>query len=166
MEAYTMAQQLHDSANNFQEASKVFTFRCWKEVPRQDNPQQSDYHLVRLEERIVDWGAEPPSVCNEIHDLQPRVGALEAIEVRLEKVQELLELLAVGTLGQRKFYTTKEFALLVNRAEYTIRELCRLGRIKCTRDKAGRGGYGAYRISHEELLRFQDEGSLPDRSKH
>ncbi|HWG47467.1 MAG TPA: helix-turn-helix domain-containing protein [Gemmataceae bacterium] len=61
----------------------------------------------------------------------------------------------------RDFYTVEEFAKIVGRAEYTCREWCRQGRISAKKLSHGRGNEGEWRVSHEELLRYQKEGLLP-----
>jgi Helix-turn-helix domain len=63
----------------------------------------------------------------------------------------------------REWYTTEEFARLVSKAEFTVREWCRLGRIHAEKRRSGRGAFSAWVISHQELLRFQREGLLPIR---
>ena len=46
----------------------------------------------------------------------------------------------------------------MGRAEFTVREWCRHGRIRAEKKDSGRGAYAAWAISHAELLRFQREG--------
>jgi predicted site-specific integrase-resolvase len=58
---------------------------------------------------------------------------------------------------------TEEFAQLVGKAEFPVREWCRHGRIKPEKRLSGRGAYPAWVISHQELLRYQKEGLLPPR---
>ena len=53
-----------------------------------------------------------------------------------------------------------EVARLLGKAEYTIREHCRLGRIRAKK-KSGRGKGGEWLVSHEELTRLRNEGPLP-----
>ena len=63
----------------------------------------------------------------------------------------------------REWYTTEEFARMVGKAEFTVREWCRLGRVHAEKRRSGRGAFSAWVISHQELLRFQREGLLPQR---
>jgi hypothetical protein len=79
---------------------------------------------------------------------------------RLERIESLLALL-VERQQTKEWYTTEEFARLLARAEFTVREWCRLGRIRAAKRQSGRGPFPAWAISHEELLRSQKEGLLP-----
>ncbi|HJT78700.1 MAG TPA: helix-turn-helix domain-containing protein [Gemmataceae bacterium] len=63
----------------------------------------------------------------------------------------------------KDWYTTAEFAQLVGKAEFTVREWCRHGRLKAEKRISGRGAYPAWVVSHAELLRYQREGLLPFR---
>jgi hypothetical protein len=58
-------------------------------------------------------------------------------------------------------YSTDEFARLVGRAEYTVREWCRLGRIKANKRVCGRGNSPEWSIPHDELERYRAEGLRP-----
>jgi len=84
------------------------------------------------------------------------------VEERLEKIEELL-LTLVERQTVREWYTTHEFAKTVGKAEFTIREYCRLGRLKAEKRMSGRGAYPAWIVSHAELLRYQREGLVPFR---
>ncbi len=63
----------------------------------------------------------------------------------------------------RDWYSTNEVAEILGKAEFTVREWCRLGRIRAEKRRSGRGAYPSWVISHEELLRIQKEGLLPIR---
>ena len=84
------------------------------------------------------------------------------VEERLEKIEELL-LVLVERQAVREWYTTHEFARTVGKAEFTIREYCRLGRLKAEKRMSGRGAYPAWIVSHAEMLRYQREGLVPFR---
>lgn len=55
-----------------------------------------------------------------------------------------------------------EVAAALGRAEFTVREWCRLGRVRAEKKKSGRGPAGEWIVSHAELTRVRNEGLLPD----
>lgn len=81
------------------------------------------------------------------------------MEERLEKIESMLALL-VERAVIRDWYSTEQFAQIVGKSEFTVREWCRLGRIHAEKQASGRGSYASWVISHAELLRFQREGLL------
>ncbi len=85
---------------------------------------------------------------------------IDTIESRLARVESLLEIL-VERQSAKEWYTTHEVANLLGKAEFTIREHCRLGRLNAEKQRSGRGAYSQWVISREELARFQREGLLP-----
>jgi hypothetical protein len=82
------------------------------------------------------------------------------IEERLEHIESLLTLL-LERQTIKEWYSAPEFAQLLGKAEFTVREWCRLGRIHAEKRLSGRGAFPAWCISHQELLRYQREGLLP-----
>ena len=62
----------------------------------------------------------------------------------------------------KDWYTTGELAEILCKAEFTVREWCRLAR-SAEKKSSGRGKYQSWVVSHEELLRIQKEGLLPPR---
>ncbi len=80
-----------------------------------------------------------------------------------EKLDHIVAMLAViaGQQQVKEWLSTSEFAMQVGRAEFTVRQWCRLGRIVARRKASGRGKHCAYAISREELQRYQREGLLP-----
>jgi hypothetical protein len=86
------------------------------------------------------------------------------IDERLERIEAMLSLL-VERQTVREWYSTEEFARIVGRAEFTVREWARHGRILAEKKDSGRGSYASWAISHGELLRFQREGLLPPQPK-
>ncbi len=82
------------------------------------------------------------------------------LEERLEKIEAMM-LILVERQTIKDWYTTEEFAKIVHKAEFTVREWCRLGRICAEKRRSGRGAHPAWVISHEESLRYQKEGLLP-----
>jgi hypothetical protein len=82
------------------------------------------------------------------------------IEERLDRIESLLTAL-VERQSIKDWYTTEEFARLVGKAEFTVREWARLGRVKAEKRMSGRGAFASWVISHDELLRYQREGLRP-----
>jgi hypothetical protein len=78
---------------------------------------------------------------------------------RLARIEELLSAL-VERQSVKDWYTTYEFARLVGKAEFTVREWCRLGRVYAKKRQSGRGAFSEWVISHDEFRRYQKEGML------
>ena len=81
------------------------------------------------------------------------------IEERLEKIESLLAAL-VERQTVKAFYEVEEFARIVGKADFTVREWARLKRIRAQKRESGRGAFASWVISHDELLRYQREGLL------
>jgi hypothetical protein len=95
------------------------------------------------------------------------------VDLTGQRVEEVLERLgrieaALSLLAQRQavkeWYTTAELARVCGKAEFTIREWCRHGRIRAQKRQSGRGAHPAWVVSHDEVLRYQREGLLPPMS--
>jgi hypothetical protein len=89
---------------------------------------------------------------------------MQEIEDRLARIEAMLTQL-IEKQAVKEFYTPEEFARLVGREAFTCREYCRLGRIRALKKASGRGKHASWVIPHDELLRFQKEGLLPDRRR-
>ncbi len=85
---------------------------------------------------------------------------MSLIEDRLDRIESLLTRLVEREMV-KDWYSTEEFARLLSKAEFTVREWCRLGRIHAEKRKSGRGAFPAWVISNHELLRYRREGLLP-----
>ena len=83
------------------------------------------------------------------------------ILTRLDKIEALLAAL-VEQRTVKDWYSTAEVAALLGKAEFTVREWCRLGRVAAEKKKSGRGPASEWIISHAELTRVRNEGLLPD----
>ena len=80
---------------------------------------------------------------------------------RLDRIEELL-LRLVQRVPDKEWYTPAEAAAILKRAEWTVREWCRLSRVNADKRPCGRGTSQEWMISHEELQRIRNEGLLPD----
>jgi DNA-directed RNA polymerase specialized sigma24 family protein len=96
------------------------------------------------------------------------------MDVVLERIDQLAECLAkmredLALLVQQRtvkdWYTTAEVAKFLGKAEFTVREWCRLRRVEARKRACGRGPTQGWIISHEELVRIQNDGLRP-RPKH
>ena len=78
---------------------------------------------------------------------------------RLGRIEDKLQMLLQQKIVQ-KFYSTGDVAKVLNKAEFTVREWCRLRRIRAEKRPCGRGHSLEWMISHEELDRIKAEGLL------
>ncbi len=78
---------------------------------------------------------------------------------RLQRIESMVAQL-VQRQQTKDFYEIDEFASLVGKASFTVREWCRLGRIRGRKRQSGRGASASWVISHDELLRYQRDGLL------
>jgi hypothetical protein len=93
-------------------------------------------------------------------------------EVMEELLQRLsrLELGLTAVLGRlateqagQAWYGTAELAALLGKDEFTVREWCRLGRVRAEKKRSGRGRHKAWAVSAAEVERYRREGLLPPR---
>jgi hypothetical protein len=61
----------------------------------------------------------------------------------------------------RDYYSTEQAAQILGKANWTVREWCRLGRVNAEKRRSGRGRSFDWVIAHGELQRIQKEGLLP-----
>ncbi len=84
----------------------------------------------------------------------------EELARRLVRLEAQVRLLSESAAPARH-YTVSEFAQRVSRSPWTVREWCRLGRIRAERKLTGCGPYREWVISEQELIRYQTAGLLP-----
>jgi len=65
----------------------------------------------------------------------------------------------------REWCTTEQFAQVLGKAEFTVREWPRLGGVRAEKRDAGRGPFSACVISHQGLMRHQRESLLDVRPR-
>jgi hypothetical protein len=87
---------------------------------------------------------------------------MDEIASRLDRIEAILASL-VDRQTVKNFYEVPEFARLVGKAEFTVREWARLGRIHGQKRRSGRGAHASWVVAHDEFLRYQKEGLLPRR---
>jgi len=80
----------------------------------------------------------------------------EVVE-RLSRIEAVLQTL-VREKAVKDWYSTSEVAVIVGKAEYTVREWCRRKRLVASKKAYTRGAHPEWLIGHAELLRFRNEG--------
>lgn len=83
---------------------------------------------------------------------------------QLDRIEQMLETL-LGERIPQEYYSTTEAAKILERADFTVREWCRHGRVLAEKRACGRGNSREWMISHDELIRIQSEGLLPSHSQ-
>ncbi len=87
---------------------------------------------------------------------------LEVLLSRLDRLESKIDDI-VRQRAVREWYSTEEAAAILGKAEFTVREWCRNGRVHAEKKASGRGKYKAWVIAAAELERIQREGLLPQR---
>lgn len=87
---------------------------------------------------------------------------LDGIERHLEAIEDQISKSAQEEAPVREYYSVQEFAELVGRKEYTVREWCRFSRINAEKCDTGHGDTKNWKIPADELQRYRDHGLLPD----
>lgn len=151
-------------------------------MSRTEQAPHDDHAVVERQRLLVDWidAAQPPQRSRKEKQLatatrpskaqltlSEMVTLIEAATSRLEERLAQLEGLVQevrnaqqSSAPAKEYYTTAEAAQLLGKRPYTVREWCRLGRVRGEKAAYGRGLDEEWRISHDELVRVQNEGLL------
>lgn len=81
------------------------------------------------------------------------------LDARLSRIEHMLALL-VERQPEQSWYTVAQFAAIVGRGTFTVRQWCNLGRIAAKRSQSRCGPSHQWVISHQELERYRGEGLL------
>jgi hypothetical protein len=119
----------------------------------------NDRIVAPVPEAMTDTEEEPEEDEAE-QDASPLASRIHALDQRLERIEAALHLL-VQQRAEKDWYSTAELAELLGKAEFTVREWCRLGRVNARKRECGRGQSQEWVISHAELERIKNEGLLP-----
>ena len=94
--------------------------------------------------------------------LQQLVDRMDQIDQKLHNLTEAVS----NPEPTRSYNSIAEFADLVGKRHYTVREWCRLARINAKKSEAGRGDAKSWKIPVEELKRYRDHGLLLSKHLH
>jgi hypothetical protein len=109
--------------------------------------------FVPILERILGFLEKLETAHSKISGLEER---FDNLEIAFEDLRT-----TVTREPPKELYSTHEFAKIVERKPFTVREWCRLGRIRGQKAMCGRGETSEWRVPHEELIRYRNEGLLP-----
>jgi hypothetical protein len=84
----------------------------------------------------------------------------DEVSIRLRQIELMLRLL-VDKHTIKEWYSTAEVAKILGKADFTVREWCRLRRVNAEKRCCGRGVSMEWIISHQELTRIRNQGLLP-----
>lgn len=119
----------------------------------------ADHKSTRKLAKRVNGRHNGQATCNcgglAVQEMIERIASLEQV------IAELREIITQQNRPAKESYSTAEIASILGRKPYTVREWCRLRRINADKAMCGRGCEEEWRVSHEELLRIQNEGLLP-----
>lgn len=104
--------------------------------------------------QIDDHSGEQKGWADCLEDLQCR---LQSIEETMLQIQGML----ADDRPQKEWYTVAEVAEMLGKAEFTVREWCRLSRVYASKRECGRGTSKEWIIAREEVERITNEGLLP-----
>ena len=110
---------------------------------------------------------------DRLERLEAVLDGIAAILIRVQEQQDvttatLTELrdFVVTQRTIKDWYSPVEVAEILGKKTYTVREWCRLQRVKARKRPTGRGDADEWEISHDELERIKNHGLLPIPTKY
>lgn len=136
---------------------------------RQAETLSSDLRLSLDRLTRVDRESELRNEVSRIHlereSLVAMIRVLLSIDDRLSRFEPIvaeLHQIAKEATPVKEWYSVSEISGILGKAEFTVREWCRLGRVNASKRDCGRGKSQEWIVSLEELKRIQNEGLLAD----
>jgi len=138
--------------------------RRTESIPRETAEGRN--HADRLLERT---GESIESCCAATRSAMAReLSALsEAVEQLNERLSAIGQVVAeihesvTNQVPRKEWYTVGEVAEALGKAEFTVREWCRLGRVYASKRACGRGNSQEWIVADTEIERIRNEGLLP-----
>jgi len=95
----------------------------------------------------------------EYDNLKSDYNVVQCIYDLKREIQKLTQMITVNQVPmQKEYYSVKEVAKIIGRAEFTVREYCNNKRIIAEKKDSGRGSSNEWKISYEELNHYQNHG--------
>lgn len=136
---------------------------------RQNENLSSDLRLSLDRLTYVDRESElrdqVSRIQSERESLVAMIRVLLSIDDRLSRFEPMvaeLHQIAKESTPVKEWYSVSEVSEILGKAEFTVREWCRLGRVHASKRDCGRGKSQEWIVSFDELKRIQNEGLLPD----
>jgi Helix-turn-helix domain len=82
---------------------------------------------------------------------------MKELFIRYDQLEKRLNLSV-----EKESYTVEQAGELLNRKPWTVRQWCNKGQVKGAYKVHGKGRTGEWRILHEEIIRLQNNGPLPE----
>ncbi len=120
--------------------------------------------LVRVD-RELELRSEVTRIQTERDSIVTMLRVLLSIDERLTRFEAMvaeLHQIAKESTPAKEWYTVGEVSAILGKAEFTVREWCRLHRVNASKRDCGRGNSQEWIVSVDELKRIQNEGLLPD----
>lgn len=115
---------------------------------------------------VMGTSSSGPASALAIGTEEPGSAAGEGLIARLDELHgillEIQSRLAVAHRPEKEAFTPGEFAEVTGLSTYTVQDHCRRGRLRASKALSGRGAERGWRISLDELKRYQREGLLPE----
>ena len=95
----------------------------------------------------------------EYDNLKSDYNVVQCLYDLKKDIQKLTQIVTANQVPMKKeYYSVKEVAKIIERAEFTVREYCRMKRIVAEKKDCGRGSSNEWKISYEELNHYLNHG--------
>ena len=95
----------------------------------------------------------------EYDNLKSDYNVVQCLYDLKKDIQKLTQIVTANQVPMKKeYYSVKEVATIIERAEFTVREYCRMKRIIAEKKDSGRGSSNEWKISYEELNHYLNHG--------
>jgi hypothetical protein len=132
-----------------------------------DEVRQRVYSRFEKAIAAVDTGEGWPERCDRTNEMAALAVLLKTTHELVSRIRDLEKTVGLirshqeGEAPVKDWYTVAELAGILGKAEFTVREWCRQGRVYASKRACGRGNSQEWIVSREEIDRIRNEGLLP-----